>query len=218
MIHNELKEHSTSSLKDLPVTAKEESSSATDEKQEISLVLLVLSALSHQARRARMRSEVMKSKAGGRGEVKLVFLLAEPTSLEEKDAVRLEHHHHRDLLQISDPESYGRLAYKTLSGLIWTKLFCRKARFVAKTDDDALLDLDLLLAQLEAKSGGNFVSCPSVSRNFRPNRGARVGSLLAKWRLDHKVWLSQYLNFECIHNLILACPVVQSSFCLLCQE
>ena len=57
---------------------------------------------------------------------------------------------------------------------------------MAKTDDDASLDLDLLLAQLEEKSNG-FFSCPSVSRNFRPNRGARVGSLLAKWRLDQEV-------------------------------
>ena len=192
LIHNDLNEHSTSSLKDLPVPAKEESSSTCfdeEEQEEISLVLLVLSALTHRARRDRMRAEVLKSKAGRRGEVKLVFLLAEATSLVEQDAIRDEHQHHRDLLQVSDPESYGRLAYKTLSGLIWTQLFCSKARFVAKTDDDALLDLDLLLSQLEAKKseGGNFVSCPSVSRNFQPNRGSRVGSLLAKWRLDHKV-------------------------------
>ena len=186
LIQKELKDHSASSLKDLPVPAKAESSSANDKEQEISLVLLVLSALSHQERRDRMRAEVVKTRVGRSGEVKLVFLLAEANSLEEKDAVRVEHEHHRDLLQVSDPESYSRLAYKTLSGLIWTKLFCGKARFVAKTDDDALLDLDLLLARLEEKSG-NFVSCPSVSRNFRPNRGGREGSLLAKWRLDHKV-------------------------------
>ena len=121
-----------------------------------------------------------------------MFLLAEATSLLEQDAIRDEHEHHGDLLQMSDPESYARLAYKSLSGLIWTQLFCSKASFVAKTDDDALLDLDLLLSQLEAKKKseggeGNFVSCPSVSRNFKPNRGSRVGSLLAKWRLDHKV-------------------------------
>ena len=187
LIHTELKEHSTSSLKDLPVPAKE---------QEISLVLLVLSALSHQARRDRMRAEVVKTRAGRRGEVKLVFLLAEANSLEERDAVRVEHEHHRDLLQVSDPESYGRLAYKTISGLIWTKLFCGRARFVAKTDDDALLELDLLLSQLEEKLSSNFISCPSVSRNFRPNRGGREGSLLAKWRLDHKVWLSQ--SIKCV--------------------
>ena len=181
LIHTEQKEHPASSLKDLPVSAKDD---------EISLVLLVLSALSHSARRDRMRTEVGKSRVGKRGEVKLVFLLAEENSLEEKDALSVEHQHHRDLLQVSDLESYGRLAYKTLSGLIWTKVFCSKAKFVAKTDDDALLDLDHLLEQLEAKKSNNFVSCPSVSRNFQPNRGARLGSLLAKWRLDHKVLLN----------------------------
>ena len=103
-----------------------------------------------------MRTEVGNTKAGSRGEVKLVFILAEAGSLEDQDALKLEQQRHGDLLQVSDPESYSRLAYKTLSGLIWTKLFCGKARFVAKTDDDALLDLDLLISQLESKSGSIF--------------------------------------------------------------
>ena len=184
MINNHSNEQRASStIKDLPVT---EDPSSANEEQQISLVLLVLSALDHKTRRDRIRSEMGKSRVGRRGEVKLVFLLAEPHSLEKKEAIKVEHLHHGDLLQVSDPESYGRLTYKTLSGLIWTKLFCSKARFVAKTDDDASLDLDLLLAQLEEKSN-SFFSCPSVSRNFRPNRGARVGSLLAKWRLDQEV-------------------------------
>ena len=170
------------------VNQREEPEATKD--QDISLVLLALSALTNQERRARMRTEVGNTKAGSRGEVKLVFILAEAGSLEDQDALELEQQRHGDLLQVSDPESYSRLAYKTLSGLIWTKVFCSKAKFVAKTDDDALLDLDHLLEQLEAKKSNNFVSCPSVSRNFRPNRGARLGSLLAKWRLDHKVPLN----------------------------
>ena len=72
LIHKELKDHSASSLKDLPVPAKAESSSANDKEQEISLVLLVLSALSHQERRDRMRAEVVKTRVGRSGEVKLV--------------------------------------------------------------------------------------------------------------------------------------------------
>ena len=170
------------------VNQREEPEATKD--QDISLVLLALSALNNQERRARMRTEVGNTKAGSRGEVKLVFILAEAGSLEDQDALELEQQRHGDLLQVSDPESYSRLAYKTLSGLIWTKVFCSKAKFVAKTDDDALLDLDHLLEQLEAKKSGNFLSCPSVSRNFQPNRGARLGSLLAKWRLDHKVPLN----------------------------
>jgi hypothetical protein len=85
---------------------------------------------------------------------------------------------------VSDPESYRRLSYKTLSGFLWTSVSCPQARHVAKMDDDVSVDLGMLLAQLEDRPG-DFISCPSVMRNVRPTRQNRTGSTLAKWNMPH---------------------------------
>ena len=86
---------------------------------------------------------------------------------------------------MSDPESYRRLSYKTLSGLLWTSLNCNHVKFVGKTDDDVLLDLQTLLQQLQDKFGRetNFLSCPSPSRNYKPiryNQFIRIN--LSSWK------------------------------------
>ena len=79
---------------------------------------------------------------------------------------------------MSDPESYQRLSFKTLSGLLWTSLRCDGVKFVAKTDDDVVLDLHNLLHQLQRKhlEGERFLACPSPSRNYKPTRSNRTRS------------------------------------------
>ena len=75
---------------------------------------------------------------------------------------------------MSDPEGYHRLAYKTLSGFVWTSAHCSQVTAVAKVDDDISLDVSSLLAQLEGREqGGDFFSCPSVMRNVKPVRHSR---------------------------------------------
>lgn len=167
-----------------------------------SLVILVLSSLDHRERRRRGREE-----AQGWGKVLQVFLLAEATSQEVQEEVEKEQVEHGDLLQVGDPESYTRLVYKTLAGLLWAAASCPHVTFVAKTDDDVTLDLGELLGQLEGREGelasfstsleGERLACPSVSRNFRPNRSRRPGSMLAKWRLGEEEWREDRLPHYC---------------------
>ena len=88
--------------------------------------------------------------------------------------------------QISDPEGYGRLSYKTLAGFLWTNAFCGQATYVGKMDDDAFLDLDTLLHQLASKRTDTFISCPTVMRNVRPTRQNRTGSMLGKWYMGRE--------------------------------
>ena len=112
--------------------------------------------------------------------VAVVFLVAESATAEVQEEVEEEQAEHGDLLQVSDPESYARLAYKTLSGLIWTGLHCPDIPHVAKTDDDATLNLPALLDQLEGRRE-DFLACPSPSRNFQPTRTSRAASQTGKW-------------------------------------
>ena len=90
------------------------------------------------------------------------------------------------VLQISDPEGYSRLSYKTLAGFLWTNIFCGCAKYVGKMDDDALLDMDTLFQQMESKRTDTFISCPTVMRNVRPTRQNRTGSMLGKWFMSRE--------------------------------
>ena len=90
------------------------------------------------------------------------------------------------VLQISDPEGYSRLSYKTLAGFLWTNIFCDCAKYVGKMDDDALLDMNTLFQQLESKRTDTFISCPTVMRNVRPTRQNRTGSMLGKWFMSRE--------------------------------
>ena len=84
-------------------------------------------------------------------------------------------------VQISDPEGYNRLSYKTLASFLWINAFCGHTKYIGKMDDDAFLDVDNLLQQLASKRTGTFISCPTVMRNVRPTRQNRTGSMLGKW-------------------------------------
>ena len=94
-----------------------------------SLLLLTLSSLGHRHQRRVFRT--MVDEVPG---VAVVFLVAESATAEVQEEVEEEQAEHGDLLQVSDPETYARLAYKTLSGLIWTGLHCPDIPHVAKTD------------------------------------------------------------------------------------
>ena len=47
---------------------------------------------------------------------------------------------------IFDPRKLG---YKILSGYVWSYLHCSSVKYVAKTDDNVVLDLDKLLSYLD---------------------------------------------------------------------
>ena len=101
--------------------------------------LIFLISARHQ--RATLRHAVKEQ-----DRVSLVFLVAESSDLEVQEVVQEEHRIHRDLLQVSplnpsssflstnlslqvsDPESYTRLAYKTLSGFLWAASSCSQVR------------------------------------------------------------------------------------------
>ena len=140
-----------------------------------SLLLLTLSSLGHRHQRRVFRAMVAEVPG-----VVVVFLVAESATVEVQVEVEEEQAEHGDLLQVSDPESYARLSYKTLSGLLWAGLHCPNIPHVAKTDDDATLNLPALLIQLRSRTE-DFMACPNPSRNFRPTRTSRPASQTGKW-------------------------------------
>ncbi|CDJ40985.1 Similar to UDP-Gal:betaGlcNAc beta 1,3-galactosyltransferase, polypeptide 2, related [Eimeria tenella] len=67
--------------------------------------------------------------------------------------LRSEAQQHGDILQLAAPDSYRLLTHKTKAALQWAAEFCSEAAFLVKADADIYLNLEKLVAFLEAKQG-----------------------------------------------------------------
>ena len=76
-----------------------------------------------------------------------MFILGQ--SGEESEAVLEESEAHGDILLPTVRDGHHRLSYKVLSGLVWSHLQCASVDFVGKTDDNVVLDLSTLFANLD---------------------------------------------------------------------
>ena len=71
---------------------------------------------------------------------------------------------------IFDPRKLG---YKILSGYVWSYLHCSSVKYVAKTDDNVVLDLDKLVTAIRTKQyqHDKWVACTTPNRNSKVIRG-----------------------------------------------
>ena len=75
--------------------------------------------------------------------VKFLFLL----DLDEKlrHQIRLENDLFQDIIQVELPQQYTLVTHRVLSLFEWSFRYCRKAKYLFKTDDDVFINLILLL-------------------------------------------------------------------------
>ena len=126
--------------------------------------------------------------------VKIFFLIATPPTGNVKeaiDSVKEEAMKHNDIVMSSVIDGhrwdqkqnlkcayewhlYRKLSYKTLSGYVWSYLQCRNVPYVAKTDDNVILDMDKLLQAVQTKSYHHpkWIACTTPNRNTRTIRGS----------------------------------------------
>ena len=88
-----------------------------------------------------------RARVAGEDKIKIVFILGQ--SGEESEAVLEESEAHGDILLPTVRDGHHRLSYKVLSGLVWSHLQCASVDFVGKTDDNVVLDLSTLFANLD---------------------------------------------------------------------
>ena len=67
-----------------------------------------------------------------------------------------------------------KLGYKILSGYVWSYLYCSGVKYVAKTDDNVVLDLDKLVTAIKTKEyqHNNWIACTTPNRNSKVIRGS----------------------------------------------
>ncbi|CAF3026608.1 unnamed protein product [Rotaria socialis] len=105
--------------------------------------------------------------------MKLFFL----TDFDEKLStnIRLEDNLFHDIIQVELPPQYTLVTYRVLSLFEWSFRFCRRAKFLFKTDDDIFINLILLLkfisSRLDKPTNNSFL-IPDMTmygyKHYRP--------------------------------------------------
>lgn len=132
---------------------------------------------------------------------KIVFLVGEPENTTIANGILNESMIYGDIVQGNFKDVYHNMTYKHVMGLKWVTLYCSKARYVLKTDDDVVVNIRALrvfLAKDMSPWGAeNMIACQvlehaAVQRSYR-----------SKWRVSPAEYGDHYYPAYCAGKLIL---------------
>lgn len=121
---------------------------------------------------------------------RIVFLLGKG---DEQTQYLILHEGYRygDLVQINLTESFRNLGRKSVAGLQWSKLYCKNADFVMKTDDDILVYITNLMDAINnAPNPDSLLMCHEN----------RMRKILRKELLDQVALPPSYHKYEVSEN------------------
>ena len=117
-----------------------------DDSSEILLIVGVLSAPNNSANRYAIRSTW--SNKTQFPNMRVVFLIGKSTK-ELNNKIKLESDLYKDIVQEDFIDSYSNLVIKTIMGFKWAFLFCSRAKYYLKSDDDVIVNSFNLLEELD---------------------------------------------------------------------
>lgn len=135
--------------------------------------------------------------------IKIVFVLG-TSSKDYVSALERENARYQDLLRFDFHDSYLNLTVKIMSALHWASTSCRRAAYVAKVDEDTLVNVPLLQRLLHMVSRltnhfilGHVISNSGVQRN-------------GKWAVSSKLYPPmRYPNYLVGHSYVMPSSVVR---------
>ena len=147
--------------------------------------------------------------ASGHNKIKIVFIVA--ATEDSTEDVLKESEAEGDILYPSIRDGHDRLSYKVLSGYVWSYLHCSRVRFVGKTDDNVVVDLNRLLSSLEttviSSQQERFFACGTPVRNTRWIRPSK-GQITSVWSADTETVSEELVPDWCVGWLYLTTPQV----------
>jgi len=146
--------------------------------------------------------------------VKVVFLLGLiPTDegRSTQEALLLEADAYGDIVQEDFVDSYRNLTYKGIMGLRWVSSYCRRARFLLKSDDDIFINIFSLVTHLQElssqlkKPASKLLLC-LVWYRMKVMRDRR-----SKWYLSPKEFPNDVFPTYCSGSAFIMTPDVASA-------
>ena len=185
----------------------------SEDGDEILLVIFVNSAPGHKAERNYLRLTFGNSSAwpshNGKSVMRIVFLLGAVSDKSLQESIDQESKLFDDIVQEDFIDHYVNLTRKTVMGLKWVSLFCRRAKYTMKVDDDIVLNVPRLYSILQSNTSPKF-TLGKVNR-VHPIRTTTGG--LGKWYTPEWVypeeWYPPYLNG---HAYVLSTDVAEMTY------
>lgn len=82
-------------------------------------------------------------------DVRVVFFTGSPATSGVQRAMAFEAEQYGDMVQEDFQDSYQNLTYKGVAALKWISVFCNRAKYVLKTDDDIFVNMFTLIKYLK---------------------------------------------------------------------
>ena len=178
--------------------------------ENITLLILVTTALTHFAQRDIIRRSWMRATDFYCLSAKTLFLLGTTNDFYLQAFISHEANFHGDIIQEDFIDSYLNLSIKSVMGLKWATTFCPNAAFVMKTDDDVMLNIYNLTTDLSNAP-------PSARRDFvvarrldshHPLRNTRL-----KWYTPGALFAgATYPPYPEGHGYIMSADIVQKLY------
>mgnify|MGYP001110209764 FL=1 len=112
----------------------------------IDLVVIIISkSENYKTRDAIRRTWASGKQLGNYSLINLKFFFLLDFDEKLTSNIRLENKLFRDIIQVELPQQYTLVTHRVLALFEWTFRFCRKAKYLFKTDDDIFINLILLL-------------------------------------------------------------------------
>ncbi|XP_063880296.1 beta-1,3-galactosyltransferase 5-like isoform X4 [Scylla paramamosain] len=127
-------------------------------------VALVVTAVAHDSRRNFIRDTWGRAAWYPHTLIKTVFVVGATQDKAQQQMLEEEVRTHGDIIQYNFIDSYANLTYKTLSLLTWGITRCPEVQFLAKIDDDVLVNPFHLKVFLQ-----DILQHPPVPKGIQPN-------------------------------------------------
>merc|ERR1719483_1416998 len=119
--------------------------------------------------------------------------------------------YHEDIIQTTLQDGAGRLGYKILTGYVWSWLHCPDAKYIAKSDDNAVLDLTRLVNVLDTRQYTETdIICSTPIRNCPVSGSSEKGHMTGNWTVSkyNLQGESDFIPDFCVGYLYLTSPKV----------
>lgn len=158
------------------------------------ILLWIHSAPKNFRLRSLIRSTWGNPKMYKHHKVSLVFLFGMSTNKTIQRMIEYESEIYNDVVQETFIDSYKNLTYKAIMGCKWTSQFCSSADLVIKSDDDAVIDVFLLLRHIQSlRAEGRMVNNSILCSHWNHNPVQRSG----KWMLTKEQYADDYYPPYC---------------------
>lgn len=150
-----------------------------DNGSSIFLLLVVPSATGNFRQRIAIRNS-WGSVVEGDPSLQLGFFVGTPRKNTIKHALAEEKQNYKDIIEVKMDEKYENLANKSISIIEWMYMYCNRAKFILKVDDDMFLNINKLIEDLKISSLRNSIIGCKVTHSS-PSRFP-----LSKWYISRQ--------------------------------